>query len=79
MKRTLRKRFWLESLLAVAGGALAILTLVWRDWIEVFFGIDPDDHSGSLEWLIVVALLATSMISTIFALYEWRRVSDAAG
>lgn len=79
MKRTLRKRFWLESLLAIAGGALAILTLIWRDWIEILFGIDPDNHSGSLEWLIVAALLAASSASTIFALYEWRRVSDATG
>jgi hypothetical protein len=77
MKQGLRRRFWLESLLAVAAGVLAILTLIQRDWIELIFGVDPDNHSGSLEWLIVIALLAASGISTLFALYEWRRVSGA--
>jgi hypothetical protein len=39
----MRKRFWIESAAAVACGALAVVTLFWRDWIEVT-GWDPDDR-----------------------------------
>ncbi len=74
MERSLRKRFWLESWLAVTGGVLLVLTLVWRDWIELVFRVDPDRHSGSMEWLIVAALLAASIGSTFLAFSEWRRV-----
>jgi hypothetical protein len=77
MKQGLRKRFWLELMLAGAAGVLAVVTLIQRDWIELVFGVDPDNHSGSLEWLIVIVLLASSVISTFFALYEWRRASAA--
>jgi hypothetical protein len=77
MKQGLRKRFWLESMLAGTAGVLAIVTLIQRDWIELIFGVDPDNHSGSLEWLIVIVLLAASIISALFALNEWRRASAA--
>jgi len=48
-----RKRFslafWIESFAGSFTGFLAILTLVWRDWIEGVFGYDPDHHNGSFE------------------------------
>jgi len=28
---------------------LAVLTVVWPDWIEVTTGLDPDQHSGAIE------------------------------
>lgn len=45
--------------------------------IELIFAVDPDNHSGSLEWPIVIVLLAASISATFCALYEWRRVSAA--
>jgi hypothetical protein len=75
MKQGLRKRFWLESLLAGAAGVLAIVTLIQRDWIELIFEVDPDHHSGSLEWLTVIAFLAASASSTFLARHEWRKAS----
>jgi hypothetical protein len=45
--------------------------------IELIFAVDPDNHSGSLEWPIVIVLLAASISTTFCALYEWRRVSAA--
>ena len=44
-------------------GAVALvllaLTLVWNDWIELLFRIDPDAGSGSLEWAICIALIGS--------------------
>jgi hypothetical protein len=41
-------------------GGLAVLSIFWRDWIEALTGYDPDRHDGTVEWLIVVALLSTA-------------------
>ena len=45
--------------LAVFCGGLAVLSIFWRDWIEALTGYDPDQHNGTVEWLIVIALLST--------------------
>jgi hypothetical protein len=37
-----------------------VLSIFWRDWIEALTGYDPDRHDGTVEWLIVVALLSTA-------------------
>jgi len=58
----LRARFWVEAGLAGLAGALFALTLVSRDWIEAVLGVDLDHRSGGLEWLIVAALLAISLV-----------------
>ena len=60
-------------------GVLAFLTLIVQDWIEVVFRVDPDAHSGTAEWLIVLLLGAGVVVSTLMAGYEWRRTSTAAG
>ena len=73
MKPTVRTRFWLEAGLASLCGALAVLTLFWRDWIEALTGFDPDHHNGSFEWLIVAALLVVCVLVGLVARTEWRR------
>jgi hypothetical protein len=70
--RTLRTRFWVEAGLAVLTGALFVLTLFWHDWLEAF-GWDPDNHSGTLEWLIVAGLLVLCLVFSLSARVEWRR------
>jgi hypothetical protein len=67
-----RTRFWIEAVLAVTTGFLAVLTAVWRDWIEEVFRVDPDRHSGSLEWLIVAALAVATCTLIAVARAEWR-------
>jgi hypothetical protein len=75
MKRNVRIRFWVEAALATFSGVFFLLTLLWKDWIEIIFGVDPDHHSGSLEWLIVsVALLATIAFA-VLARLDWRRLN----
>lgn len=78
MRARVRWQFWLETGLATVSGVLFIVTLVWRDWIEDVFGVDPDQHSGSLEWLIVIALLAIALISAALARTEWSRATATA-
>ena len=73
----MRKRFWIEAGLAVGSGFLLLLTLVNGEWIEASFRVDPDGGSGSLEWLIVVALLGASLVFGLLARVEWRRLQAA--
>jgi hypothetical protein len=73
MSATVRTRFWVELVLAVLAVGLLVLTLVWHDWIEKVFGVEPDGGSGAVEWLIVVGLLAVSVFLALAARREWRR------
>jgi hypothetical protein len=66
-------RFWIETALAIASAALLLITLVWRTWIETVFGVDPDQSSGALEWIIVGAALAVTVTSVYLARREWVR------
>jgi hypothetical protein len=77
----LRRRFWVELALAIACGVFLLLTLLWKDWIEIVFGVDPDNHSGSLEWLIVAVSAAATLLAGGLARSEWRRqrVAPEAG
>ncbi len=74
----MRARFWIEVLAAVLCGLLAILTLIVEDWIEVLFGVDPDAHSGTAEWLVVALLGAGAVVSALLAGHEWHRTSTFA-
>jgi hypothetical protein len=76
--RAKRVLFGLEAALAGSALALAVVTAIWRDWIEIVFGVDPDKHSGSLEWLIVAACLAIAVILGAAARAQWRRLHPRA-
>jgi hypothetical protein len=73
MPAGLRRRFWLESVLGSITGVVAIITLFWHDWIEIVFGVDPDEGNGSAEWLVVVILLIVTSVLVLGARLEWRR------
>ena len=70
-----RKRFWVEVLLATVTAVLAGVTAVVPDWIEEGFKVDPDAGSGALEIGIVVALAAVSVAFGLPARHELRSVS----
>ena len=72
-------RVRLEAAIAVLAGALAILTVFWRDWIEFLTGWDPDRRGGSVEWLAVAAVLAVSMAMTAISRRHWKLRLAAAG
>ena len=66
--------FVVESAAALAFATFAVLTIVWRDWVEIVFRIDPDHHSGALEWLIVGITFALAVGLAFGARHEWRMV-----
>jgi hypothetical protein len=69
--RSAQIRFRIEVALAVVAAALAFLTLVTQEWVEVLFGIDPDKGSGGFEWAIVIALLVAA--AALAAIARWDR------
>ena len=68
----LRWRFWIESALAVLAVLLAVVTIVWPDWIELVFGIEPDEGNGSLEVMITVGAVGLAIAFSLLAGFEWR-------
>ena len=69
----LRIRFFIEIGLAGAFGGLALLTLVWPNWIEAAFGFNLDGGLGGLEQLIVAAVGVAAGACVLLARSEWRR------
>ncbi|HEV7666350.1 MAG TPA: ABC transporter permease [Chloroflexota bacterium] len=77
MKQQLRPLFWIEALLALGNGVLLIMTVVWKDWIEVVFKIDPDAGSGAVEWAVLTIALLLTVAFLALARAEWRRASSS--
>jgi len=77
-KKRIGLAFWIESVAGSFTGFLAILTLVWRDWIEGAFGYDPDHHNGSFEWELVIVCALLTLLFAALARREWRRAPSRA-
>jgi len=72
-----RRRFYVELTLGAASGLLLTLTLLWKDWIELAFHVDPDEGSGTLEWGLAGAQLAFTILFAALAAVEFRRTLAA--
>jgi hypothetical protein len=77
MEKKLSRWFWLDAAMAVVSSFVLVLTLAWRDWIEIVFRVDPDDHSGSLESLVVMVCAVATITFIVLAHHEWRRIRVA--
>ena len=55
------RRHGKEIVLTSLSGALALLTLLWEDWLEVT-GWEPDHHAGAVEWMVVAAFLLVGLV-----------------
>jgi len=64
---------------ALCAGILGILTIFWHDWIEVLTGWDPDHHNGTVEWVVVVGLLAVAVVMGLVARRHWRLLVAVPG
>ena len=72
-------RVRLEVTVALCAGILGILTIFWHDWIEVLTGWDPDQHNGTVEWVVVVGLLAVAVVMGLVARRHWRLLAAVPG
>jgi hypothetical protein len=72
--RSLGWRFYLEVVLGSVGLLLFGLTLVWKDWIEIVFRVDPDAGNGAAEYFVCFVLLAVAAAGWWLATTEWREV-----
>jgi hypothetical protein len=72
-----RTRYWIEIGLGIASGALLLLTLVTREWIELLFRVDPDGGSGAIELMIAASLALVTLAFSALARRERRRPSSA--
>jgi hypothetical protein len=82
MKSTLARLLWLEATLAVVAGAALTVTLLWPDWIELTFGIDPDGGSGAAEWIVALssaAICAACALAARYSLHMRRGLGGARG
>jgi hypothetical protein len=66
-----------EATLAALSAILGVVTLFWRDWIEVT-GWDPDNHSGSVEWYIAGGLILAAICLAALARVEYQRTAPQA-
>lgn len=65
-------RFWLEAASALFTLLLAVVTIVWQNWIEIVFRVDPDHGAGSLERWVVGAAAVLCLTSLLLARREWK-------
>ena len=75
---TARSRTRIEGSMALLAASLGLLTMVWKDWIEVVFRVDPDGHSGTAEAGVVLGLFALALLLGSVAGFERRRAWAAA-
>ena len=73
MRPAVSARFWAEAAGACSTGLLAVFTLLWPDWIEAVSGVDPDHHSGAVEWAVVGGLATLCLVAALLARLEWLR------
>ena len=69
-----RRRLRLEVGLATLSALLFFATLLWPEWIEIVFGIDPDFGNGSFEWLIMELTAISAVVAIFLARADWRRI-----
>ena len=66
-----RRKYWVTVWVECAAGCVSLaffaMTVVWHDWIEVLFGVDPDHGSGALEWIVAITLLVITGMSAHLA------------
>jgi hypothetical protein len=73
MKRSVSPIFWVELGLSALSALSLALTLIWPQWIEMLFGVDPDGGDGSDEMGFTLGLAIATVTLLALARREWRR------
>ncbi|HEX7359967.1 MAG TPA: hypothetical protein VF283_05720 [Bryobacteraceae bacterium] len=63
----------IATLVAGFTSILGVVTGLCGYWIETLFGIDPDHHSGSTEWDLVIACALSAIVFFTLAHHSWRK------
>jgi hypothetical protein len=63
----------MDCVVAIITAGLAVATLVSRQWIELFFGVNVDGGSGVLEIVIVVGFAICSAMFCLLGRLSWKR------
>jgi len=63
---------------STVAGILAVCTVVWPDWAEILFGIEPDARSGSFEAAVTLALASIATVSGLAAIVGIARMRRVA-
>jgi hypothetical protein len=71
-------RRWALTALVIAAVVLDIAIVVWPNWAETLFGIDPDAGSGSFEAAVAMALTLVTVVSAFASGWEWRAYARRA-
>jgi hypothetical protein len=69
-----RNRLRLEVGLAILSALLFVATVLWPEWIEIVFGVNPDSGNGSFEWLIMELTAISAVVAIFLARADWRRL-----
>jgi hypothetical protein len=67
-----RLRFRLSAVLTVVLAGATVLTAIVPDWLEEVFGVDPDGHSGAVEWALVLVLVVLTVAAAATTAVQWR-------
>ena len=71
MKSRSAVRFWVEVAFGGLSAALLATTLVWPDWIERLFALEPDGGDGSAEWVWAITLSVVTLVCFLDAGRTW--------
>ena len=77
-RRPMRRRFWIEVVIAFSALSLTVLTIAVPTWMELIFGIEPDAGEGWAELIITLAFAGAFLGMTLLAVREWARPRAAA-
>jgi hypothetical protein len=72
-----RKRFWIVASVGSIFVLLFVATLVWPNWLELVFQVDPDYGNGTIECIIVALSALAASTCFVLARMEWRRADTA--
>jgi hypothetical protein len=71
-------RLRLFAVAALVAAVLTITTVVWSDWAEAIFGIDPDAGNGSFEAAVSLIFAVIAVVAGIASLVELTRARRLA-
>ena len=54
-----------------------LLAVLWEDWIEIVFGVDPDHGDGTAEGAIAIGAAVLAIGFGVAARIDWRKLHPA--